>query len=212
MGRISVISYGEYDFSHLSDNGILTISNVLSRRKLRRYILRNTISKAVVKGDVPDFVFPELSKLNVSLCTGGEFVKAIYPKLISRVAKVSGDINICTVYDNVADGFTLDVIKCAASYFRYVALCTPENADFIAEEIMEDTGLSLKFGDMGGVKILCRGNMEKTPELSLNKNCTVTFCDEKNRIISSDIAEAMAENDFSGDLLARLNLKIHSLC
>ena len=212
MGRISVISYGDYDFSYLSNDRILTISNVLSRRKLRRYILRNGISKAVVKGDAPDFVYSELLKLGVSLCKGDEFVKAIYQKLISRLAKVSGDLNVCTIYDEVADDFTLKVIKCASDYFRYVALSTPQNADFIAEEMMESTGLSLKLGDMGGVKILCRGNADKNTALNLTRHCSATFCDEKNRIISSDIAEAMAENDFDGDLLSRLNLKIHSLC
>lgn len=212
MGRISVISYGDYDFSHLSDDGILTVSNVLSRRKLRRYISRNSISKAVVKGDAPDFVYSELSRAGVGLCKGEEFVKAIYSKLISRLAKVSGDLNVCTIYDDVADEFTLKVIKCAAEYFRYVALSTPQNADFIAEEIMESTGLSLKLGDMGGVKILCRGNEQCNTALNLTHRCSATFCDEKNRIISSDIAEAMAENDFSGDLLSRLKLKIHSLC
>ena len=168
--------------------------------------------KAVIQGKAPEFVKGELLTRGIDVCTGEAFLKSIYPKLISRMAKLNSDCRECTVYDDMADEFTVEVVLCASSYFKQVSLYTPCSCDHIADKVMDMTGMALKLGHGKGVKILCRGNGCNGAELDLTTKSQATFYHENNRIISPSLAEAIADNNLDGDVLKRLKLKIHSLC
>lgn len=216
MGTISVMSYGldseKPKVLNCEDEEIIFVSNLCKKGKLKRFIAKNKVDRVVLKGNPPSFIEKELEKAGVALCTGESFVKSVYEKLILRTSKTLSGYDTCTVYDTMADDFTLKVIVCASKYFRHVSLCSPVKGDKIFDEVMDLTGMALKGGDIGGVKILCRGEDKDTAHLTLTKGCKATFLHKSSAVISPDIAEAMAKGNLSGDVLARLNLKINSLC
>ena len=217
MSKISVISYDNNCFEHKSECvagcEIIYSGPQISRRKLRRFISRYGIDRAVVSGDVPDFVLPELLRAGVSLCTGERLMRCIYPKLISRAAKLYKTCDSCTVYDESADDETLRIIECAAMHFKNVALCTQAESTHIAEQVMSSIGLALKLGECEGVGIVYRGKGgTQKVNVDLTSGSTTVFADENNSIITPSVAEAIAGEDIDLHVLERLKLKIYSLC
>ncbi len=217
MNRISVISYdnnlSKFKSECVAGCEIIYSGPQISRRKLRRFISRHGIDRAVVSGDVPDFVLPELSRAGVSLCTGERLMRCIYPKLISRAAKLYKTCDSCTVYDESADDETLRIIECAAMHFKNIALCTKADSAHIAEQVMDSIGLALKFGECAGVGIVHRGKGgDQKVKVDLTSASTTVFIDENNCIITPSVAEAIAGEDIDLHVLERLKLKIYSLC
>ena len=216
MGTISVMSYGldseKPKVLNCGDQEIIYVSDLCKKGRLKRFISKNKVDRVVLKGSPPKFIEKELEKAGVTLCTGENFVKSVYEKLIRRTFKTLSDFDTCTVYDTEAGDFTLNVIVCASKYFRHVSLCAPADNGRIFQDVMDLTGMALKNGDIGGVKILCRGEDNDTAHLNLTKLCKATFLHDSAVVFTPDIAEAMAKGDFSGDVLERLNLKINSLC
>lgn len=218
MEKISVISYKENPCKIVTQypagQEVTYIYSPKSRRRLRKYLNGCGASKAVISGEVPAFVMDVLRKAEIKICTGANIMRAVYPQLISRAAKMNKDCDFCTVYDDNADGTTLEIIRCAASHFKHVSLCTkaPEAA-YLAEQVMDMTGLALKIGESDGVGIVCtgRGGRQKV-KVDLTENSKTVFADDNKNIISPSLAEALAGDDLSGDVLDRLKLKIHSLC
>lgn len=216
MDKICVITYDEpphVEYGYVAGREIVYAGAISTRRRLRRFISRHQISRAVIAGDAPGFVRGELEKAGIALCTGEKLMQAVYPGLISRAAKLSKDCDSCTVYASAADGQTLEIIKCAASFFRYVSLSTDSDADHLAEEVLDSMGLALKIGDAGGVGIVCSGKGGRHQlKVDLTGRSTTTFCDENRSIITPSVAEALAGDDLDGNVLERLKLKIYSLC
>lgn len=218
MEKISVISYKENPAKtvtqYIAGQEVTYIYSPKSRRRLRRYLNGCGAEKAVLLGEVPQFVTDVLRKAEIKICTGESLMRTIYPQLISRAAKMSKDCNCCTVYDKNADGDTLEIIKCAASHFKYVSLCSErEDVTHLAEQIMDMTGLALKIGESDGVGIVCsgRGGRQKV-RVDLTESSKTVFFDTERNIISPSLAEALAGDDLGGDVLDRLKLKIYSLC
>lgn len=217
MGKISVISYNDNftkpQSAHIAEQEIIYSGPLNSRRKLKRFISRYGIDRAVVKGNAPDFVLPELARAGVSLCTGERLMRSIYPKLISRAAKLYKTCDSCTVYDESADGETLRIIECAAMHFKNVALCTNADAQYLAEEVMSSMGLALKVGECGGVGVVCAGyGGAQKVKVDLTHRSTTVFTDENKSIITPSVAEAIAGDNIDIHVLERLKLKIYSLC
>ncbi len=218
MAKISVISYNEspskITAECIAGHEVLYINAPNSRRKFRRILARNGIDRTVLIGPAPEFALPELERAGVKVCTGERFMQAIYPRLMSRAAKIDRDCDSCTVYDSAADGRTLSIIKCAANFFRYVSLCTgSDSADYLAEEVLDSTGLALKLGELGGVGVVCSGKGGgQRIKIDLTASTGTTFFDENRSIITAPLAEALAGGDLGDDVLERLKLKIYSLC
>ncbi len=217
MGVISVISYGSTPskgtVEYIAGQEVLCVGALVSRRKVKRFIARHGIDRAVLTGTALGFALAELERAGVKICTGEKFMSAVYPKLIARAAKMDKSCFSCTVYDSAADAGTLDVIKCAAALFRHVSLCTEADATALAEEVMESMGLALKLGEAGGVGIVCsgRGGRQRV-RVDLTGRSTTVFIDENRTAITPSLAEALAGDDLDGDVLDRLKLKIYSLC
>lgn len=217
MGKISIISYESSPFKekaeYIAGQEVLRVGGPASRRKLRRFISRNNVDRAVLTASAPDFALSELRKAGVKICTGSGIMHAIYPRLIARAAKMDKSCRSCTVYDCRADERTLEVIRCAAMLFRHVSLCTPSDASYLADEVMESMGLALKLGDGGGVGIICSGRGgEQRVRVDLTDSSTTVFTDENHIPVTPSLAEALAGDNLDGDVLDRLKLKIHSLC
>ncbi len=217
MNKISVISYDnnlpKFKSECVAGCEIIYSGPQISRRKLRRFISRYGINRAVVSGDVPDFVLPELSRAGVCICTGERLMRCIYPKLISRAAKLYKTCDSCTVYDEAADDETLRIIECAAMHFKNVALSTCQDASHLADEVMNSMGLALKIGEGGGVGIVCKGKGgAQKVKVDLTHKSTTVFADENNYKITPSVAEAIAGDNIDVNVLERLKLKIYSLC
>ncbi|MBR2476595.1 MAG: hypothetical protein IKB50_00490 [Clostridia bacterium] len=215
MSVIAVISSGDkVEISSVSVEGadIIYVKGLNTRRRLKRFISRNKVNRAVIRGEVPAFTVAELEKRGIELYTGKELMQVIYPLMISRAAKISGNCENCTVYDTDLDGITLDIIKCAAAHFRYVSLETEEDASYIATEILSSTGLALKLGASGGVGIIRSGdggNHDITVDM---RGCGNTvFADEKKRFFTADVVEAILGEKIEKGVLERHKIKIHSL-
>ena len=218
MEKISVISYKESPCKihtrYIAGQEITYIYSPKSRRRLRKYLSGCGTEKVVLSGEVPAFVLDVLKKAEIKICTGEKLMRSVYPQLISRAAKMNKECDFCTIYDESADINTLEVIKCASNYFKHVSLCSDApDTSYVAEQIMEMTGLALKIGESDGVGIVCsgRGGKQKI-KVDLTNGSKTVFADSERNIISPSLAEALAGEDFSGDVLDRLKLKIYSLC
>lgn len=217
MSQVCVISYEDklpkQQILNVADCSIVYSGALESRRKLRRFLNRYGIERAVVCGDAPDFVLPEMERTKVKIHTGEHLMQCVYPKLISRAAKIYRKCDNCTVYDTCADGKTLQIIACAASYFKNVALKTCVDAQSLADEVMYSMGLALKLGEGGGVGIIRSGSggMQKI-KVDLTHRTATVFADKNNVKISPSVAEAIAGDDIDENVLERLKLKIYSLC
>lgn len=218
MENVSVISYNDDEQKmcrrYAAGHEVTYIYSPRSRRKLRRLLSSSRTEAAAVLGDAPDFVEDVLKKAEISVCTGEKLLGCVYPQLISRSAKMDGKCAWCTVYDEVGDEKTLDIIKCASQYFRYVSLCTSSpDASNIAEKIMDMTGLALSFGEGDGVGIVRTGcGGAQKIKIDLTAKSKTLFCDANRNIIPPSLAEALAGDNIDNAVLSRLNLKIHSLC
>ena len=108
---------------------------------------------------------------------------------------------------------TFEIVKCAASHFRYVSLQTDDDASDVASEIMSSTGLALKLGVSDGVGIIRSGSGGKhSITVDIRGGGSTVFADEKKHFFTADIVEAILGGRAEKDALSRYKIKIHSLC
>jgi len=222
MGRISVITCdasrkkhpsAEVGIERICENEIVNISLVRgSKRFLRRALARHNIDRAVLDGDMPEYVTDELEKSFIRVYDGQKLARMLLPEFISRAAKQDRRNQTCTIYDDTLDEESMDIINLASLKFRYVSLCTQcARAYEVAHIIQGLTGLSLKIGESkGGVAIVRTGKGgDQDIKISLSDLHKTVFVDEKKRKIPAPLAEAIAGNEFGEDILDKLHLKIY---
>lgn len=212
MGKAAVISYlnatGKTEKKEIAGAEAIYIYSPKSRRKLRRFLSVNEIERAAILGDAPPFVGDVLEKNGVRVCTGERFLLRSAGKLIEKAAAL-GKGGFCTVYDDIADGETVEIIKYASLYFKNVSICTAENFDRIYDEIMDATGLALTGREYGEVGIVRTGNGGgQRIKIDLTSESKTLFSDALGNIVQPSVAEAVTDGAESKNIF----LKIRSLC